>query len=149
VAFSIRERKRVKFMESDDVAILAAFIFGIVAGLRTFTAEAVYFGLRGGIAGIVFPIFAIAEYIADALPQTPARTAIAPLAARCVSGAFMGWITARTAGAIVGIAGALLGTFGGYRARMWAIAALGPVPSAIVEDIVAIMLAVGSVTLLD
>ena len=120
--------------------LFAALLFGFVAGLRTFTGEAVYFGLRGGVAGIVFPILALGEYVADALPQIPARTTIGPVLVRCASGAFMGWTVARVGGAAAGVIGALLGTFGGYRARMWAIAKIGALPAAILEDAIAIAL---------
>ena len=130
------------------MTLVAAFLFGIVAGLRTFTAEAVYFGLRGGIAGIVFPIFAVGEYVADALPQTPARTTIGSILLRSASGAFMGWTVARAFGAACGIIGAVLGTFAGYRARMWLIAKMGALPAAVLEDLIAIALAFACVWLL-
>ena len=130
------------------MTLLAAFLFGIVAGLRTFTGEAVLFGLRGGVAGIVFPILAIGEYVADAFPQMPPRTSIGPLLFRCASGAFMGWTVARIPGIIMGVAGALIGTFGGYRARMRLIAKTGAIPAALIEDVIAIALAFVSVLLL-
>jgi uncharacterized membrane protein len=129
------------------VSLVAAFLFGVVAGLRAFTGEGVYFAPRGGIAGIAFPILALAEYVGDALPQTPPRTTIGPLLVRCASGAFMGWTAARVFGAIVGVAGALIGTFGGYRARMWLIANTAALPAAILEDVVAIGLAVAALFL--
>jgi uncharacterized membrane protein len=128
------------------IVFLAALLFGIVAGLRTFTGEAVYFGLRGGVAGIVFPVLAIVEYAGDALPNVPARTTIFPLLARIVSGAFMGFLAARIPGAILGIAGAVAGAFGGYRLRMAAIAKIGPLPAAVGEDAVAIALAFAAVS---
>jgi uncharacterized membrane protein len=130
------------------MSVLAGLLFGIVAGLRTFTGEAVYFGLRGGVAGTAFPVLAVAEYVADSLPSVPPRTEILPAAARMVSAAFMGWIAARIPGAILAVAGALIGTFGGYRARMAAIVKLGALPAAIVEDVVAIALAFAGVALL-
>ncbi len=130
------------------MSIIVAFLFGIVAGLRTFTGEAVFFGLRGGVAGIGFPILALIEFAMDALPQTPARTATGSVIVRCVSGAFMGWVVARVPGAIVGVLGALIGTFGGYRGRMWLILKAGAIPAAIIEDIIAIALAFGCVALL-
>lgn len=128
---------------------ITAFLFGIVAGLRTFTGEAVYFGLRGGAAGIVFPIFAIVEYIGDALPRTPSRTGVGQVIVRLASGAFMGYVAARTPGSVLGILGALIGTFGGYRARMWMVARIGAIPAAIIEDLAAIALAFGCVELLS
>jgi len=97
--------------------LFAALLFGFVAGLRTFTGEAVYFGLRGGIAGIVFPLFALGEYVADALPQIPARTTIGPVLVRCASGAFMGWTVARVGGAAAGVVGALLLALAGWGIR--------------------------------
>lgn len=128
--------------------VLAGLLFGIVAGLRTFTGEAVYFGLRGGVVGIVFPLLAVGEYVSDALPQMGARTELLPAAGRMVSAAFMGWIAARIPGAIVAVLGALIGTFGGYRARIAAIAKFGALPAAIGEDVVAIALAFAAVALL-
>jgi uncharacterized membrane protein len=127
------------------VLFLAALLFGIVAGLRTFTGEAVYFGLRGGIAGIAFPVLAIVEYAGDVLPNVPARTTVFPLTARILSGAFMGWIAARVPGAILGIIGAFAGAFGGYRVRIAAIARFGALPAAIGEDVTAIAIAFAAV----
>jgi uncharacterized membrane protein len=121
--------------------VAAALVFGLVAGLRTVTAEAVYFGLRGGVLGVIFPIAAIGEYIADVYPKTPPRTTPGPVFIRCASGAFMGWTVARVPGVIAGIFGALIGTFGGYRLRLWLIARVGAIPAAIVEDVLAIALA--------
>ena len=121
--------------------LLAALLFGLVAGLRTFTGEGLYFGLRGGAMGIVFPILALGEYAVDLLPRTPARTQIGPMLARCASGAFMGWTLARVPGIFIGIIGALLATFGGYRMRIAWIDRIGAVPAAILEDVLAIALA--------
>jgi uncharacterized membrane protein len=123
------------------VTVLAAFVFGLVAGLRTFTGEGVFFGLRGGTAGIVLPVLALGEYAVDLFPKTPARTEIGAMLARCASGAFMGWTVARIPGIFIGIAGALIATFGGYRMRMSWIARMGAVPAALLEDAVAIGLA--------
>ena len=127
--------------------LLAALLFGIVAGMRVFTAEAVYFGLRGGALRIVFPILALGEYFVDSTSWIPARTILPSLTLRVVSGAYMGWIAARIPGIILGIAGALIGTFGGYRLRKRAITAIGGIPAAIIEDAFAIGIAFGSVAL--
>lgn len=121
--------------------LLASFVFGLVAGLRTFTGEGLFFGLRGGTAGIIFPVLALGEYVVDLLPKTPARTEIGPMLARCASGAFMGWTVARVPGIFAGIIGALIATFGGYRMRIAWIARIGAVPAAILEDVLAIALA--------
>ena len=128
--------------------LIAALLFGIVAGMRVFTAEAVYFGLRGGGAlRIVFPILALGEYFVDATSWIPARTTLPSLTLRVVSGAYMGWIAARIPGIILGIVGALIGTFGGYRLRIQAITAIGGIPAAIIEDALAIGIAFGVVAL--
>ena len=47
---------------------------------------------------------------------------------------------------IVGVLGALAGTYGGYRVRMWLIARTGSIAAAIIEDVVAIGLAIFVVT---
>lgn len=130
------------------MTFLAALIFGVVAGLRTFTGEAVYFGLRGGIAGIAFPVLAVGEYIVDALPGVPPRTAIFPsVIVRVLSGAFMGFVVGRVPGIVLGVIGALAGTYGGYRLRMAAIVKIGALPAAVCEDIVAIAIAFGALAL--
>ena len=61
------------------------------------------------------------------------------LSARVISGAFVGWMIATMHdgsgmfGAIAGIAGAVIGTYVGYAARLAAIARIGGYPAAIVE----------------
>lgn len=122
--------------------VLAALVFGFAAGLRTFTAEAVYFGLHGtGVLRILMPVAAVGEYIVDMLPQVPARTTIGPTLVRCASGAAMGWLAAHFPGAVAGVLGALIGTFGGLRMRMALINATGAIPAALIEDAIAIGLA--------
>lgn len=131
------------------MSLLAALLFGVVAGLRVFTAEAVYFGLRGGLLRIVFPILALWEYFADTTSWIPARTTLPSLTLRLIGGAYMGWIAARIPGIVLGIAGALIGAFGGYRLRVRAITAIGGIPAAIIEDAVAIGIAFAAVALLS
>jgi uncharacterized membrane protein len=135
-------------------ALVAAFILGVVAGLRSLTAPAVVLlAARDWLAGGIVAVLAAGELVADMLPATPSRTTPVPLGARIVSGAFVGWFvtpgssTARVVGALVGVAGALVGTFGGYALRIRAIAAIGATPAALVEDVVAIGLAVAAVTI--
>jgi uncharacterized membrane protein len=131
------------------MSLAAALLFGIVAGLRVLTAEAVFFGLRAqGAARIVFPVCALGEYVVDLLPMTPARTHVGSVLLRTASGAFMGHIAAGIPGAALGIIGALAGTYGGYRARMAGIAKIGTVPAAVIEDILAIGLAFAAVALM-
>lgn len=129
--------------------LLAAFLFGIVAGLRVFTGEAVFFGWRGGgLARIGFPVLAILEYISDAMPWMTARTQLFPsFTLRVLSGAFMGYVAGRIPGAILGVIGAVGGTLFGYRTRIAAIARIGAIPAAVVEDVIAIALAVAATAL--
>jgi uncharacterized membrane protein len=130
------------------MSLLAAFLFGIAAGLRVFTGEAVFYGLRGhGLLRIAFPIAALGEYVADATPWIPARTQIPSLIVRIFSGAFMGHVAARQPGAIAGGIGALIGTFGGYRLRIGAIARIGAIPAAVFEDLIAIGIAFAAVAI--
>src|SRR5690348_11987608 len=95
-------------------ALLAAFLLGIVAGLRTFTAPAVLWIVRfGGLYSWLFGAAAIIEYALDVHPKAPARTRAVGLTVRILSGALVGWTIAANAGhsavagAIAGIAGAL------------------------------------------
>ncbi len=133
-------------------SLLLALGLGIVAGLRTFTPLAAVFLMRGGVWGYVFSIAALGEYVVDVLPNTGSRTGAAGLSARIVSGAIAGWLIATmhggagVFGALAGIVGAVIGTFGGHAARIAAIARIGGYPAAFVEDAVAIGLAALVVT---
>lgn len=80
---------------------------------------------------IVFTVCALGEYVADTLPNTPSRTAPLGLAARVVFGALVGALAAHgvvepvAGGLIFGVLGALIGTYGGHRVRMYGAKALG------------------------
>ncbi len=142
--------------------LLLAFLIGVVAGLRSLTAPAVlawaahhnwlnihnsplsFMASRAAV--IIFMLLAVVELIADQLPKTPPRTAPPGLIARIVMGALCGAGIAIAGsqslwtGALLGIVGALLGTFGGYQARAGLVRAL-KVPDLVIatlEDIVAI-----------
>jgi uncharacterized membrane protein len=146
------------------VALLAMGI-GIVAGLRAMTAPAVvawaahlgwinlagsYFAFMGSKWVVaLLTIAALGELVNDKLPKTPARTAAGPFAARIVMGVLTGSCVAIAGGAslmlgaLLGVVGAVIGTFGGYKARVGLVKSLG-VPDfaiAIPEDMVAIGLA--------
>ena len=134
------------------MVLLLALAIGFVSGLRTFTSLAAIFLVRGGVWGYVLGACAIGEYVVDALPWAPSRTMATGVIARIVSGAVAGWfITSAHGGStllgiIAGIIGALLGTYGGHAARLAAIAAIGAIPAAILEDAVAIGLSAVIVT---
>lgn len=107
---------------------------------------------RGGLWGIVTAVAAAGEYVADVLPKTPSRTQPVGLAARIISGAFVGWTIVSIhggpalAGAVAGVVGAVIGAFGGHAARLAAMARIGSYPAAILEDLIAIGLAAFIVT---
>lgn len=134
------------------MTLIFAFVLGLVAGLRAFTAPAALFLSRGGIVGIILAFLAVAELIGDMLPQIPSRTSPPALIARILSGGIVGWIIAGSSsgfapiGALIGVVGALVGAYGGRAVRIAAIERIGPIPSALVEDVVAIALAVLIVT---
>lgn len=145
---------------------LLVFFIGFFAGLRsltppTATAWAARLGwlklgagltwLGTTLAVVIFTTFAVVEIAYDKLPKTPPRTAPAGLTARIVAGGFTGACLAMAGnqgfvlGAIVGVAGALGGAFGGYRTRKQFVEALGtkeqsPLSDriAIIEDLIAI-----------
>jgi uncharacterized membrane protein len=128
-------------------SLLFAFGIGVVSGLRAFTSLAALMLVRGGLPGIVLAVAAVGEYVADASPKIPSRTALPSIVVRPVSGAIAGWLIAAphggspVAGAIAGAIGALAGTYGGHAARVAAIGKIGAIPAAVVEDLVAIGLA--------
>ncbi|MBV8118014.1 MAG: hypothetical protein JOZ01_08535 [Candidatus Eremiobacteraeota bacterium] len=124
----------------------------MVAGLRAFTAPTVLWIMRhGGPWAVVLSVLALLEYAGDLHPKAPSRTSAPGLIARIASGTFVGWSLAATAGAstvagaIAGVAGALVGTYGGLALRLRTIARLGPIPAALLEDVVAISIAILSV----
>ena len=125
--------------------VVAIPLLGMMTGLRTMTPMAVlcwfaYFGSDGGhlplggtwafwaaklVTAIVFTVLAVGEYIGDKLPKTPSRTAPGPLIARLVFGGLVGAIAATGVkgstieGILLGVAGALAGTFLGYQLRKY------------------------------
>jgi uncharacterized membrane protein len=142
--------------------LLLAFGIGLVAGLRSMTAPAVvawaaYFGwinlsgshlsfMSSAWAVGLFTLAALGEFVADQLPGTPARTALGPLAVRIVVGLFTGACVGVAGGAtlwfpaLAGAIGALVGAFGGYRARVGMVRKfqVSDAVIAIPEDLIAI-----------
>ena len=141
-----------------------AFAIGLAAGLRAMTPPAVA-GWAARLGGLnlqgtplawlgaavtpwIFTAGALAELVADKLPRTPSRKAPAGFGARLVFGALSGAAVGAARGAlagglVAGAAGAVAGTLGGYEARRrLALAAGKDLPIALLEDLVAIALAV-------
>jgi len=128
------------------LALGHALLIGIVAGLRTMIAPAAVLFARHSFWWIVFAVLALIEMIGDLMPKAPARTAPAPLVLRCISGGACGYFVAGAipwAGAISGLIGALIGTYGGYSIRRMLTkrAGLPDIPVALAEDVAAILLA--------
>jgi uncharacterized membrane protein len=144
--------------------LLCAFLLGFVAGLRSMLAPAVvsWFARSGVLAvgntplafmgfqltPIILTIFALGELVVDKLPKTPSRKAPPGLIARIVTGSLSGATIGAAGhslaiGLILGLIGAIAGTFGGAAARGKLAAAFGQdLPAALLEDVVAIAIAV-------
>ena len=148
-------------MSASEILLLA-FLLGVVAGLRSLTAPALlawaahrnwlnvhntpFSFMASTAAMIIFVLLAVAELIADQLPSTPSRTAPPGLIARIVTGGLCGAGIAAAGtqslvlGVILGVVGALIGTFGGYQVRTRLVKALkvSDLVIATLEDVVAI-----------
>lgn len=143
------------------MSLFGAFLIGVVAGLRTFTAPAAvswaaYLGwlpldgtplalLGHPVTAYVFTALALLEFVGDQLPSTPSRTVPTQFSARLVTGAFSGaaiglaggsWLT----GLVAGVIGAVVGTLGGHEVRRRLALAFGrDLPAALIEDAVAVL----------
>jgi uncharacterized membrane protein len=142
------------------VPCVLAFLIGIVAGLRAMTAPAaIAWGARLGKLSLsgtwlaflgyawtpwILTLLAAGELVTDQLPSTPSRKVPVPFGTRILMGGVCG--AALTAGAgsmlpgaIVGIAGAVAGTLGGYAVRARLAASFSrDRPAALLEDAIAI-----------
>lgn len=148
-------------METASVFAIA-FAIGVIAGLRSLTAPAVvswaaylkWLNVQGTWAALlgqtatvyILTALALAELVADKLPQTPSRRTPGPFVVRIVLGAVSGaalCVAVRQSsviGAVLGGLGAVVGTLGGYQARTRSVAAL-KVPDfviALIEDAIAV-----------
>jgi uncharacterized membrane protein len=144
------------------VPLACAFWLGVAGGARTMLpAAAVSRAVRAGtlctegtpvafLEGMnlnrLLVGLALAEIVADKLPMTPSRKATAAFTARVLIGALAGTavgVVARrtTLGALLGVAGAVVGTEGGAAFRSW-LASLfeRDLPAAVIEDLVALAL---------
>jgi uncharacterized membrane protein len=148
--------------------LVLAFLLGVVSGLRVFTAPAAAsWAARCGLLHLqatplsflgymftpwLFTLLAIVELVNDKLPKTPSRTVPPQFLLRILSGAFVGaaigaGFHALVLGLIAGALGAVVGTLGGAVARRRLATSFGrDLPAALLEDIVAILLAIVVVT---
>lgn len=111
------------------------------AGWRT------WIPFRWSQARTALQVGAVGELIGDKLPATPSRTAPVPLVGRIAFGAFGGAAvgseyrvrSAVALGAVLGGAGAVAGSFGGYKARTFVTSRyeLPDLPVALAEDALA------------
>jgi len=139
-----------------------AFLIGVVAGLRAFTAPAaVSWAARLGwlhlentwlaflgysAAPYILTVLALGELINDKLPKTPSRKAPPGFIARIVTGAICGAARgvvgdAIIGGLVIGAIGAVAGTLGGYELRSRLVRATGgnDLPIALLEDAIAVI----------
>lgn len=144
--------------------VIAAFILGIVCGLRSMVGLAAaswaardqvlplegtslaFLGFR--FTPLVTTLFGVGEIINDKLPKTPSRLIPPQFTGRVVMGALTGSAIGMTQhylliGAFSGIVGSVAGTLGGAKARGFLAKFLGnDLPAALLEDVIAIGLAV-------
>jgi uncharacterized membrane protein len=142
---------------------LLALLLGAASGLRTFmpiaaVCWAAHLGhlplsgtwlafLGATAAPYIATALAFLELVADKLPRTPSRKTPTGFTARMISGglcgAAIGVADAALVGLAAGVIGAVIGTLFGYAARMSLGRAFGrDLPAALVEDAVAIIVAV-------
>lgn len=151
------------------ITYLSAFLIGVTAGLRALTpAAAVSWAARLGWLHLentwlaflgfaatpyILTVLALIELVTDKLPTTPSRKAPMGFGARVLSGALCGAALGTAGelpvgGLVAGVAGAVAGTFGGYEFRARLVRASGgkDLPIALLEDAIAICLALFLVT---
>ena len=144
------------------VPLACAFMLGVAGGARSMLpAATVSRAVRAGTLcvkdtplafaksqnlGRLLAGMAVAELVIDKLPMTQSRKMNAAFAARILSGALagaaIGTVTHRpTLGALLGIAGAIVGTEGGAAFRSWLSSLFErDLPAAVIEDLVALAL---------
>ena len=142
---------------------LACLLIGVVAGLRAFMAPAAV-SWAASLGGVdlsnswlaflgyrwtpwIISVLAVVELVTDQLPSTPSRKVPPQFGARVVMGAVSGAAIATPSGswgigALVGVLGAVAGTFGGAAARAGMATKFGKDrPAALIEDLAAIVAA--------
>ncbi len=148
--------------------VLAAFLIGVIAGLRSMMAPAVVSWAAGlgtlhlegtplhfwghAITRYILSVAAFGELINDKLPKTPSRKVPPQFIVRVLTGALSGAALgaarqSTVAGLVAGAIGAVAGTLGGSEFRTRLGKAFGKdLPAALIEDAIAIVGAVLIVT---
>jgi uncharacterized membrane protein len=118
------------------------------AWLRLLPQSGWTFWAASPVSVAVFTLLALGEYYGDTLPSTPSRTDLPLVSARLVFGSLVGALAARgiaqplVGGVLFGVVGALIGTYGGYRLRMYGSKRVGrDLPVALSESALALALA--------
>jgi uncharacterized membrane protein len=147
---------------NSNLVLALAFGIGVIAGLRAMTAPAVvcwaahlhWINLQGThlsfmgtmIALVIFTLAAVGEIVNDKQPKTGPRTAPPSVVIRMITGGLsaatltVGAGGSPWVGALLGVIGALVGTFGGYQVRTKTVKALHSpdFPIALLEDAIAV-----------
>jgi len=153
----------------NDVVLICSLGIGIVAGLRSMTAPAVvswagYVGWLSVAAGpfsfistipasVILTPWALFELVIDKTSKIGNRTGIVGVIFRIVTSSFSGAVISSAAnaglvtGAVAGLAGGMIGTFGGYHLRRACVrkTSFSDLPVAVAEDIIAIGLGIACV----
>lgn len=152
------------------LVLISAFVLGIACGLRvmvglaavSWAASSQQLPLRGTwlaflgdrFTPYITSLLALGELVNDKLPKTPSRLVPPQFGARVVMGALTGTAIGLSHGQLVmgvlgGLAGSLLGTLGGSKARAFAAKLFGrDLPAALLEDVLAVALAVVAIVTL-
>jgi uncharacterized membrane protein len=155
----------------NERVLICSFGIGFVAGLRSMTAPAcvswaAYLGwidlsnspfyfLSFQAVVILLTVWALFELVLDKTDKIGDRTGALGLIFRIVTGSvsgaavYVGAGGALTFGALIGLAGAMIGTFGGYYSRRAIVekSSVSGFSVAIAEDILAVALGLGFVYL--
>jgi uncharacterized membrane protein len=144
--------------------LISAFVLGVACGLRalvglaafSWAASSQHVPLQGTwlsflgnrITSYISTLLALGEVVNDKLPKTPSRLVPAQFGARVFMGALTGTAIGVSRGHLVvglvaGVIGSVAGTFGGSKVRALAAKQFGrDLPAALLEDVVAVALAV-------
>lgn len=151
-------------------ALISALLLGTASGLRaligltvvSWAARLGYIHLEHtwlaflgfAFTPYVLSLMAVGELVNDKLPKTPSRLIPPQFITRVVTGTLcgvaLGLATGHlVAGLLLGAVGSIVGTYGGAKARGFGAKLFGrDLPAALVEDVVALGIAVGAIALL-
>jgi len=149
-------------------------LLGISTGMRTMTAIAVLcwfawsgllpqtgpqsgwsFWTASLVSVIVFTLAALGEYVGDTLPTTPSRAKLPLVLGRLAFASLVGALAAHginepvAGGILFAACGALIGTFGGVRLRLFFARLAGrDLPVALTESLLALVFALSAAWML-